>query len=444
MDVNEENQKIIYNYYDVPIYPNQYIKSLSNGGYIEITYKSQKSISDPNLTYIPSNHKYKIEKLYVLKKSLNIDNIDYDGELIIEHSPITNGHSTLYTCLLLKTMEGVSEENVIDRMIEQSFRNSITLNLNHFLENNKSCLSNEEKSFFIFTSPILISSRFDQFSNSSPFAFLKYDKKKFTKINTFNKNKLEDDNNENEEGFENKENEESTNYEIIDCTPIDKSDSTVEMYTFPVNSDVSNNISKINMLNTSMNFFVFLLLIFLSGFLSPFMYKNGIVEIIKKNYSDINNVNKAASNLKGADIFVVFILILLPITITISGINNKNTTTSYFGIFLFIYMLISISMISVLKIMYKSEYTLSNDFNIPYIFDFVGDIIQFIGDNKTNIFYLLFGYTSILILLAFVLWATKSFDKDKKKNTNIRNSMIGNGMVYGVIACIYFAYIFKT
>ena len=107
-------------------------------------------------------------------------------------------------------------------------------------------------------------------------------------------------------------------------------------------------------------------------------------------------------------------------------------------------MLISISMISVLKIMYKSEYTLSNDFNIPYIFDFVGDIIQFIGDNKTNIFYLLFGYTSILILLAFVLWATKSFDKDKKKNTNIRNSMIGNGMVYGVIACIYFAYIFKT
>lgn len=442
MDVNEENQQIIYNYYDVPIYPNQYIKSLSNGGYIEITYKSPKSISDPNLTYIPSNHKYKIEKLYVLKKSMNIENIHYDGELIIEHSPITNGHSKLYTCLLLKTMNGISEENVIDRIIQRSFRNSITLNLNHFLENNKNCLSNSEKSFFIFTSPILISTRFDEFSNSSPLAFLKFNKKDFTELRTYNKNKIEDD--DLQEGFEDKSKSNSTEYEIIDCTPIDKSDSTVEMYSFPVNSNLSNNISKVNMLTTSMNFFVFLLLIFFSGFSSPFMYKNGVVEIIKKNYSDINNINKAASNLKGADILVIFILILLPITITVSGINKKNTTTTFFGIFLFIYMLISISMISLLKIMYKSDFTLSNDMNIPYAFDFVGDIIQFISDNKTNILYLFGGYVSVLFLFTIILWATESFDKNKKKNTDIRNSVLGYGIGYGAIICIYFAYLFKA
>ena len=112
-----QNKQLIYDYYETPVYVNQYEKNLQKDGYIKLPFTSYKSETHPNL--VINNQKYKTTNLYILANS---HNTAYDGELILEHMPITNGNEKVYVCIPLKTQPGNSEQTAIDKIISGTFR----------------------------------------------------------------------------------------------------------------------------------------------------------------------------------------------------------------------------------------------------------------------------------------------------------------------------------
>lgn len=188
-----EEISLYYNYYNTPIYKSQFEKTFANGGYIKIPFQSNKGLTEPNLiiTNGNTNIKYKTENLYlfnnihkiplVSKKNKNKilpeneedQEVFADGELVIEHISLTNEFQKVYTVFLLSYSAAVEEngslnKNPIDLLIKSSLsmkkeEDVLSLNslsLNHLLniESSAKCVSNNERTVFIFKTPILTTS----------------------------------------------------------------------------------------------------------------------------------------------------------------------------------------------------------------------------------------------------------------------------------------------
>ena len=188
-----EEISLYYNYYNTPIYKSQFEKTFANGGYIKIPFQSNKGLTEPNLiiTNGNTNIKYKTENLYLFnnihkiplisKKNKNKilpeneedQEVFADGELVIEHISLTNEFQKVYTVFLLSYSAAVEEngslnKNPIDLLIksslsmkkEEEVSSLNSLSLNHLLniESSAKCISNNERTVFIFKTPILTTS----------------------------------------------------------------------------------------------------------------------------------------------------------------------------------------------------------------------------------------------------------------------------------------------
>jgi hypothetical protein len=148
MEIKEVS--LYYDYYETIIHKNQFEKTFQNGGYIKVPFINNRGLTEPNIIISDENSstKYRSENIYIthnvhkipfyLNKSkydvlpiLNEedDTVFSNGELIIEHIPITNTDKKIYTVFLLKTMSDSSfcskknkdNENIIDKLIKYSF-----------------------------------------------------------------------------------------------------------------------------------------------------------------------------------------------------------------------------------------------------------------------------------------------------------------------------------
>lgn len=338
---------LLYNYNDVTIYANQYEKTLKNGGYIKLPFSSYKSIINPNIILFPSQNKYKTENMYIIKKTHNINSVNYDGELIIEHSPITNG-DRIYTCFLLKTQPGYSEESIVDKIIRQTFTSTLVVNLNPFLLTNKTCQVNSDNTFFIFTSPILVTSRFDDFDEVNPDIFP--DITSYSTINPYitiqQQSITEGFTLEHTQTGANKENVDTEDM-VITCSPIESSEEQIEMITLtPVGSALSNNAGLSQFINTSANFFSFFVLLCIAVFVTPMVYKAVCVNLINKL---IKTENDKQGNLKFIDFLFIGVLLAYSIYTVSTGISNKDSLFTGIGVIFFIFIFLSIGRIVLLK-----------------------------------------------------------------------------------------------
>jgi hypothetical protein len=116
--------------------------------------------------------------LYIFKNIHNINNLSYDGELIIEHIPVTNNVDKLFTVFMLKTDNIFQSPGILDNLIANAgIKNElINLNLNEIIETNNTkkwyfpgisnslnCMNNEN--VYVFSTPILVNSSFEYFKN---------------------------------------------------------------------------------------------------------------------------------------------------------------------------------------------------------------------------------------------------------------------------------------
>jgi hypothetical protein len=455
-----ETKKLEYDYYDTTIYSNQYNKTLVNGGYVQLPFVNSKSVLNPNLTY--ANKKYKISEIYVLKKTHVIEDANYDGELIIVHTPTTNGAQPIYSCILLKTIYGIQEENDIDRLIKQSYQSSLVINLNNVLSHNTSFLTNPDNSVFIFKSPVLVTTRFDNFSDTP--------NKLFNYTNDFREHKMVESFGNIQEGFQegargrnrrrnkNRKRDPMT-FDIkspftgktgsqkidiknayLECNPTGSSKSTIEMYQIPVAGGLSKDLGKVGILTTTLHFFVFLIISVLIVLVSPVVYKIGMVDLVSKSIIDSN---KKPGSLKTFDTFMLAILILFSVLVCISGIRTKNQVLTSLGVFSFIIIMISTCVIFYYKTLDPIKYGLIGPDigETGHNSEFISLFFRTMKENMGSFMKLFIIFLTIYLIVVLVLHSKKRFSKDKKKNNKIRNSLLIIGILYGFIFCCYLTYI---
>jgi hypothetical protein len=477
----DPSQKLIYDYYDTTLYLNQFEKNPEKGGYIKLPFTHSKSIIQPNLIHSPSQDKYYTENLYLFRKSKNsaIEGVDYDGELLIEHSPITNGSEKVYTRIPLKTQTNIDETNDLDKIIYESLNSAhllskIVLNLNDLLIHSHSCLVNQNHSVFIFREPILVHSLLNAFSDTAIDAYVSsYHKEDWVSIQVLSPQKPEmEENSINVEGFsdkkdkkDNKDNKDNkdkkkkgtgkpplnlykngtptrqttTTMDIgnnlyIECNPTGASEETIEMYNLPVNGAISSNLGSLSAMTTTLNFFVFAIMTGLAVLVSPYLYKNFIIPFI--TLSEIDEKVRP-ENLRGLDVVLFFFIGCFTIGLSVLGMNTKNSTGTSMGVVLFIYFALSVGVIYALKTLNPMDYSLGENVK-KYHFEILMILFNFMRENLGQVVSVAFT----LLLLYFLIYSMssyKTFFSSGSKGSQTRSGF-WYGFVFIAIASIFISY----
>jgi hypothetical protein len=413
-----QQTSIIYNYYETPIYANQYEKNLQKDGYIKLPFTSYKSETHPNL--IINHQKYKTVNLYVLSNS---HNTAFTGELILEHVPITNGNDKVYVCVPLKTQPGNSEQTVVDKIIAGAFRTNLEVNLNPLLVTNKVAkIVSDGLSVVYFSDPILISTPFYAFANTDNFLFpalseyVDYDtvniaspynariQEGFT-LDVVETDGTDKGNHPTAAQIQSGNQLALGGDMIIDCTPVDASDDTVELIPLTTilgsaNSDVATN----QLLNTSLNFFSFLIVICVAVFVSPVVYRSMFVGFIDKIMD--SNSDKAG-NLKTLDVIIFSFFLGYCIYMVSSGLNvsNPKPVLSSVGIIFFIYLCLTTGILIMLKESNPGTYKLDRLGGMqdaPYKFDIFTMFLDLIKHEPKFVFSSLIG---MLVLAGIIIYS---------------------------------------
>ena len=431
---------IYYDYYDTPIYYNQFEKNVKTSGHIKVIYKNTENINHPNLTFYPELTTYETKVLYLFKKIHHLPNIPFDGEMVVEHRSRTNQSGSVFTCFLLKTRANTvfSYKNPsdfidelapalsqypyvfgsnartstdIDRIIENAENPSLisnfdVVNLNKYIRSNKECIVYRESNntVVIFLTPILVSNDFTPFTFSQnlfsagiplsaerrPAVYLKMDP--LSNVNNYGSELLSRTEKKNAkmgkyepkqiEGFQ----EGITPGDAyVDCTPINVDGvETAMMYEIPLGSDIVNDKIQSQEMQVTIYFMIFIIIciIFYSGV--PYMVDLLSAFIAKRNDA-AENKKFLGTFLITLNLFLAVFFLSCSIIFIVVGVqfaNNKTLTKT--GIWLMIItVLIALFFRINPDLMEKIKDCKSN------IFDFFGNIMQIIKDGSGFAFVLL-------------------------------------------------------
>lgn len=325
------NNIVNYNYNETIFYKNQFEKTIENGGYIQTIYPSKSNT--PNI--VSDNlfdGEYITKKLYIVKKMHKIKGVDFDGELIIEHASLTNNQMPLFSCFLLNTNNKNTEKSEIDSLINTS---SCTLDLNGIISSSHAIYyKTDTENVLIFTEPILVISKFDDFAASS-FILNPYSHDyKIVKTNKLI------------EGFK----EGVTDIGNVDiatyCQPIDEEDPSIGISAdvmIPADGKVAINKSTTSQITTAINFFAFFILVLFVVIVVPVMYKYFIIDLVLENKYDDPPFTPAGmlNRLSAIDIFICFLLFGFSFSFINFGIVNNQPILTIFGFYVFIFFISS-------------------------------------------------------------------------------------------------------
>jgi hypothetical protein len=415
-----QHKQIIYDYYETPVYVNQYEKNLQRDGYIKLPFTSYKSETHPNL--VVNGQKYKTANLYVL---VNSHNTAFNGELILEHVPITNGNDKFYVCVPLKTQPGSSEQTVVDKIIAGSFRTHLDVNLNPLLVTNKrgKVLSNGSKVVY-FSDPILISTPFYAFANTDNMLFPSLSE--YVDYDTVDIRKYSDSvKMTGMEGFVEAMGE--TDETIMDCIPVDSSKDTVELVPLTTilgsaNSDAATN----QLLNTSVNFFSFLMVICVAAFVSPAVYRSFFVGFVDKVIQ--NNVDKPG-NLKTFDVVIFSFFLAYCIYMVTKGLQDRDQLLSSVGVIFFIYLFLTTGIIIMLKESNPGVYQLNRlagiqDATTSYKLDLFAIFLDALKREPKFVLNALFGMLFLMAIIIYSGYLSKTYGNGTGWSIETSNSLM--------------------
>ncbi len=427
-----DEEVVVLDYYHTTVYPTEYEKTVDNGGYIKMPYLHAKGDSQPNMIY--GGRKYKTEQLFITKAS----SPDYDGELVIKHAPITNGDVSVYLVIPLKTRPTIYEETAIDKIINKVNTSAFEFHLGELIGYNQTCKVNKDATVFIL-SPMLVKSSFDAFATMRKNEWnTNGDFRKIKLMFSGSRNPIRShDGDGGVEGFR-------EGYELYDCEPVIENDGknkpTVEV--MPITSELAKNMGTMNVMNATIHFFTFLIMIIISAVITPIGYKTIFIDFIKD--LGVSNADDKATpaSLKMLDYIGSLILILFSIGISMGGISAGDPIQTSIGVFASIFILISICVVSYYKTTAPGEYAFgATDVNLSDS-NFGPKLWERILNNKN--WGLMMVFEGIIIAVFFVITLFTTFDKNKKKDKSKKKFVMWYAAIFGSIFSIYVVCRLKT
>ncbi len=281
-----DSKKVIFDYYNTKIYFHQYGQTPNNGGYVDITFSTPANVVNPNIIYISHGPtiKYKSSKLFVYKKTHFIDDLVFDGEIVIENTPITNNNNEkIYVCIPLKTNASIQSTD-IDEMISTAdvinpSKISMDINLNDKInkKNPYFYYENGANKIVVLNTAVEVNTSFENFKTCD--LFPNYDEKYLILQNIT-------------DGFANystvvegfKEDATSSSASSVQiCTPIDDNDKDVSngLIVNYLNGNLTSQNKTIDLLFAVI---IFIIVSLLSAFVSPALYKKIFYEKLADKY----------------------------------------------------------------------------------------------------------------------------------------------------------------
>ena len=319
--------KLIYDFQGCTINLNEITKDADNK-ITSFTFLNQTP--EPNIIYTQSEsstaslyHKKAYIYNSIFKKG---DDNSIKGELIIEHTPLSDSSDKHYVCFLLK-YEDTDNINEMDKLIEFLYQSSDVfsteiIELNKCIESNICVVApvvssnNAELQLpvYVFTTPITI--------NSSSVA----------KIADILNNGIFDTNQE----FTAYSVIPSTNITLrggddiyIDCSPTGESQETINTYSIPINSDMETSLDARDTMKTATNFALFTMFAFAILTVSPHLYQMSVIRYVLNNTNDDKSGKLKKSDdvfsgvgLRTIDMFISIISVIIIIITLIVGFNK--------------------------------------------------------------------------------------------------------------------------
>ena len=349
--------KIYYNYPTYKIYKTQYEKTLENGGYIKVGYAAQPNTI--NIDYADFDSGYVTKNMYISKKVHSIDNVDFQGEILIEHVSNTNGFRPLYICIPVRTNTKM-EATDIDRIIAHE-ENIVEFNINDVLDNDihKAILYESpgyltEQHVLLFTNPIEIKSSFDDFLVVD--VVKNYDETYRTILTE--KLPVQNTTPTPTAGVEGFRSRNKTKTSTAYCQPIDEIEPDVQneaSLEVPLKGKYSLKDSEYEYIKTVVSFTSYFLAMVFGYLGAPSLYKNLIVDLVNEN-ENLQTCMARAGRLYSIDIYICVVMIMFVYSLLSNGVktNSKGKTTT--ALLVFIFFIVSLLRIYLFKIDLKGPF----------------------------------------------------------------------------------------
>ena len=309
---------------------------------------------EPNFIYAglsPSSYTAKSVYLFgLLHRNISGISSTYNsnviGEIVVEHTNINKQLQKVYSCFLIKEIDsniteenpqGDTTDNSLDklvRMVNNSLQPEQTFELSSVIPEQTHSIHyvDEENHIFVFTNPIVVNK-----DTANLFKTKLATKTKLFSIYPTNENsnktlfygsetivlkknpKTGDKATSKEEGFRLLEGIDEDIW--IDCSPTGVSDEELKSYQIPLNSEYSDHKHQIDGFKMITHFFIFILIMLLSFFMIPKLYKAIIIDQFNtNNLTKITGTNDRHRNIHSADrvIWIAFIIIILVAVFTTS------------------------------------------------------------------------------------------------------------------------------
>lgn len=339
LDIPKENKKelkpeieiiptvpkhIYYNFY--PILSKK-IYTLFSGS---IQYQLPGKENEPNIVFNEGSQytTYSSQKLYIFSK---IHETNADGELVVEHRPITNSEKKLFVCFLLKTdyLPAITHSKpVLEKLIEHDTTEGPTeIDLNAIIPTEDECIYYETPTakVIVFQTPLRVSAHFTGFTQGELYE-LQTKPREIQRIrassNYSSQNALKPSSNtvtgwnifENKEGFI-EGNEEDVKWMECDNVPLDYSE---EIPTYQVMAGSVTKDFQSQLFGATINIIWMVSIVVILIFVLPSLY----TLLVKMGIGSANSYDEVLNLIRNFEFTWILVLVVPALIMIFAGASN--------------------------------------------------------------------------------------------------------------------------
>lgn len=333
------------------------LTALNGAQYYKIKYDNETSINFSYEKLVPANYTAKYIYIFGLLHNNVTGLTDSDkskivGELVVECTNTQNS-SKVYVCFFLQTNNinpAVAPSNPLDDIIAMKMNGSPAKISNFILNNivpnqiNSGCFIykdtlNSNNTVVLFLNPIIISPA----TSTTVSVLMSSDGDGNTPLFSIRAPLVQEQTN-------NISTTEDDGKIYIDCNPSGESDETIQTYNLPIKSELLGNKNQMDVMKTSLNFFMFMFLVLIIYIAVPKLYKKVVIDGANKFFKENSGVvTSPLIRIRSIDMWLSFIIIFVCYILFKDGFEEDKFDSLSTGMYLVLIFGLSITLIQSYK-----------------------------------------------------------------------------------------------